>query len=142
MSADFFLDTNVLVYTFDRRSLEKRDAAIELVAEALRSGQGRISSQVVQEFLNVALRKFRPPLAPPEARRYVADVLAPLCNVYSSLRQLERALSIHERWQLGFYDSLIVAGALEAGCEILYSEDLQHDQQIESVVIVDPFRSV
>ena len=139
MPAEFFLDTNVFVYTFDRRAIAKRDRARALVERALETGDGVVSYQVVQEFLNVALHRFERPLAADEALRYLRDVLDPLCSVFSSLGLYEHAISLQRRWRFSFYDSLIVAAALEAGCSTLYSEDLQDGQQVESVTIANPF---
>ena len=141
MSAEFFLDTHVLVYTFDRQEREKKTRATDLVERALASGRGVISTQVVQEFLNVALQKFEKRLSFAEATQYLRVVLDPLCGVFPSLALYERALSVRDRWRFAFYDSLIVAAALEAGCEVLYSEDLQHAQRVEALTIVNPFAS-
>ena len=96
--------------------------------------------QMTQEFLNVATRKFVPPLSADQAQRYLQQVLEPLCSVFSSNDLYRRAIDIQERWRCGFYDSLIIASALQAGCSTLYSEDLQASQAIESLTIVDPFR--
>jgi len=59
--------------------------------------------------------------------------------VYASIALYQRALELAQRWQYGFYDSLIIASALAAECDVLYSEDLQHGQQIQSLTIVNPF---
>ena len=139
MPAEFFLDTNIFVYTFDRRAPEKQARARDLVERALRTGEGTVSFQVVQEFLNVALRKFERPLSNEEALRYLRDVLDPLCSVFPSISLYEAALSLHRRWRFSFYDSLIVAAALESNCKVLYSEDLQDGQEIESLTVVNPF---
>lgn len=139
MSAEFFLDTNVLVYTFDHRHADKRNRARELVQEALKTGTGIVSYQVAQEFLNVATRKFETPLTGDAAQRYLRTVLEPLCAIFPTIALYERALGICERWRFGFYDCLIVSAALEADCELLYSEDLQNGQKIETLTIVDPF---
>ena len=138
----FFLDTNILVYTFDDREAGKRTAARELVSTALADGRGLISYQVVQEFLNVATRKFARPFDAGEARRFLDQVLAPLCEVFASIALYRRALEVQDRWRYGLYDSLIIAAALEAECSTLLSEDLQHGQQIDGLVIVNPFASV
>ena len=139
MPAEFFLDTNIFAYTFDRRAPDKQARARGLVERALGTGEGVVSSQVVQEFLNVALRKFERPLSEGEALSYLRDVMDPLCSVFPSLSLYEAAVSLHERWRPGFYDSLIVAAALEAKCKVLYSEDLHDSQEIQSLTIVDPF---
>lgn len=139
MPGRFFLDTNVFVYTFDASSPAKRAIAEELVERALTTGEGLVSSQVVQEFLNVSGTKFADPLTVDDRRRYVDRVLAPLCEVFAGPRLWERALDVQDRYRYGFYDSLIIAGALEAGCGVLLTEDLQAGQRIGSLEIVDPF---
>ncbi len=140
MSARFFLDTNILAYTFDPSAATKQAKALELVRQALSEGRGVISFQVVQEWLNVALRKFEQPLTTAETHRYLDEVLQPLCEVYPSRELYHSALDLQQRWRYSFYDSLIVAAALHAECEILYSEDLQHDQKIAGLRIFNPFR--
>jgi predicted nucleic acid-binding protein len=138
MSARYFLDTNILVYTFDRTAPRKRKRATELVAAALQ-GRGAISFQVVQEFLNVALRKFAQPMAISEAQAYLDAVLVPLCRIHSGPELYRDALAAKLRWRFSFYDSLIVAAAIGSGCDVLYSEDLQHGQQLGTLQVVDPF---
>ncbi len=138
MSDRFFLDTNVLIYTFDPREVAKQTRAVELVTEALQ-GHGIISFQVVQEFLNVASRKFAQPFSAADCRAYLDSVLEPLCEVYPAMDLYRRAVDLMERWQYGLYDSLVVAGALDGGCRTLYSEDLHDSQVIEGMTIVNPF---
>ena len=139
MSVEFFLDTNILVYTFDETSPAKQARGRELVEDALENRSGVISYQVTQEFLNVATRKFVPPLSADQAQRYLQHVLEQLCSVFSSNDLYRRAIDIHERWRYGFYDTLIIASALQAGCTTLYSEYLHTGQMVESLTIVNPF---
>jgi predicted nucleic acid-binding protein len=139
MSDKFFLDTNILVYTFDDEDLGKRDRARALVAEALSGSHGIISYHVVQEFLNAALRKFAKPLTSADAERYLTVVLEPLCAVFAGFDLYHQAIDIAERWKYSFFDSLIIASALQAGCTVLYSEDLQHGRKISGLRILDPF---
>ena len=141
MKDSVFLDTNILVYTFDRTAPGKSSRATQLVEQALATGRGVISYQVVQEFLNVATRKFRTPLSPSDCRAYIDRVLTSLCSVWPGIPLYHRALEIAERWRHSFYDSLIIAAALEAGCPTLYSEDLQHGQNIGDLTIVNPFHT-
>ena len=136
----FFLDTNILVYSFDAATPARQDKAQTLIAQALETDNGCISYQVVQEFLNVAIRKFPAPMPPATVRRYLAGVLMPLCRVFANGALYERALDVHERWRYAWYDALIIASALEAGCAVLYSEDLQDGQVIESLTIRNPFQ--
>lgn len=139
MSGRFFLDTYILVYTFDVREPEKQVRATELVESALRDQSGVISFQVVQEFLNVATRKFEKPLRHDDARDYLEKVLAPLCEIFPSVELYQEALRVAERWRYGFYDSLIIAAARRERCQILYSEDLQDGQDLDGPVIKNPF---
>ncbi|HTH46905.1 MAG TPA: PIN domain-containing protein [Candidatus Limnocylindria bacterium] len=139
MSARFFLDTNVFVYTFDHSAPLKRKRAEQLVAEAMDGQAGVISSQVVQEFLNVATRKFSPAMKPAEARAYLDTVLIPLCEIFPSAALYQQTLQIQAETGFSFYDSLMVAAALEADCATLYSEDLQHDRRLHGLAIINPF---
>lgn len=139
MSAEYYLDTNILLYSFDREALSKRKIAQQLIQHALASHRGTISFQVVQEFLNVTTRKLRTQVSSEHAAEYLRDVLAPLCTVYPGIALCEKALELQARWRFSFYDSLIIAAALSADCEILFSEDLQHQQRIESLTIINPF---
>ena len=139
MNANFFLDTNILVYAFDPKAVAKRERARALVSEALMSGNGCISLQVAQEFLNLALRKFVVPMTMTEAAEYLEETLRPLCRVLPAIDLLESALELKQRWRCSFYDSLIIAAALEAKCDVLYSEDLHHGQHIGQLRIENPF---
>lgn len=139
MGGRYFLDTNVLVYTFDPSAPEKQAWATALVRDAVVDGLGIISFQVIQEWLNLALRKFARPLSTSDAHRYLEEVLQPLCEVYPSADLYHSALDLQQRWRYSFYDSLILAAALQAQCHTLYSEDLQAGQQIGELTIVDPF---
>lgn len=135
----FFLDTDIFVYTFDSRSPSKRERARELVSTALDTRLGVISYQVVQEFLNVATRKFAKPMRAAEAQLYMERVLLPLCEVFPDAMLYSQALALHEETQLSFYDALIACSAAAADCRILWSEDLQHKQRIQNLVIRNPF---
>lgn len=136
MSVDF-LDSNVFVYLFDDTDLKKRTTAETLVSSALANSSGVISYQVVQETINVLSRKLGAP--PDDIRRFLDAVLAPLWRVAPSPELYRQAVDLHGRYGLSFYDSLIVAAALDAGCDRLMSEDLQSGQSIGSLIIVNPF---
>ncbi|HSO07522.1 MAG TPA: PIN domain-containing protein [Pelomicrobium sp.] len=138
MSAEF-IDSNVFIYLFDETDPRKRGIADALVGRALESGHGQISFQVVQETLNVITRKLATPVTPHDAQRFLDRVLAPLWRVMPSLALYRRALDLQARHRHGLYDALIIAAALEAGCDRLYSEDLQHGQRIDSLTIENPF---
>ena len=135
--ARYFLDTNIFVYTFDQGP--KREIALDLVRQALTTGLGLISYQVVTEFFNVALRKFEKRMTTGEAEDYFRAVLRPLLSVHSSESLIGSAMRIHSQHQTGWYDSFIIAAALEAKCTVLYSEDLQHGREFGDLKVVDPF---
>ena len=133
------MDTNIFVYAFDDRQPDKKVRSLALISEALQTGNGMISSQVMQEFLNVSTRKFQVPLKPEDAKVYLQKVLHPLCHVFPDLDLYENALDILKKTHYSFYDSLILAGALRGMCGVLYSEDLNSGQQIDGLKIVNPF---
>jgi predicted nucleic acid-binding protein len=101
--------------------------------------KGVVSYQVVQEFFNVALRRFEQPMTGVEAEQYLGTVFRPLLAVHSSQALFGEALRLKERCRLSWYDSLIVAAAIEAQCGVLYSEDLQHARQFGDLRIENPF---
>ncbi|HLA80933.1 MAG TPA: PIN domain-containing protein, partial [Thermoleophilia bacterium] len=90
----FFLDTNIFVYTFDNIPSVRRAKARELVEMGLTTGQGVVSHQVVQEFLNVATRKFAVPLSAADCRAYLEQVFTPLWRVWPSAAMYSQALEI------------------------------------------------
>jgi predicted nucleic acid-binding protein len=137
--AKYFLDTNVPVYAVDPSSGEKREIARALVKRALQDGLGVISFQVVQEFCAVVTRKFATTFLPRDLRQYIVEVLAPLCQVQSSIHLYQSCLDIAQLTGYSFYDSLILAAASNAGCKTLFTEDLQAGQTVAGVEIVNPF---
>lgn len=141
MSAESFLDSNIFIYTFDDVVPEKQRIAQERIRTALQDGSGIISYQVVQEVLNVLTRKLPLAMNAGDATRYLATTLEPLWRVQPSAELYRAGLAVQSRYGFGLYDSLIVAAALSAGCARLISEDLQHGQRIEGLVIEDPFRT-
>jgi predicted nucleic acid-binding protein len=140
MSAKYFIDTNIFVYSFDDRQPDKKERSIALIQQGLKTGLGMISTQVVQEFLNVATQKFAVPMKPEDSKSYLRLVLNPLCQVYPNLLLYETCLDLQNETRYSFYDSLILSAAIQAGCDILYSEDLQDGQELRGIKIVNPFR--
>ena len=138
-AARYFLDTNIFVYTFDLQSPQKAGRAENLIAGALGSGMGVISYQVAQEFVAVARKPFQNPMTSEQIERYWLTTLRPLLTVHSSPGLFIRALDLARRDQLSWYDSLIVAAAIHADCQILYSEDMQHGRRFGDLEIRNPF---
>ena len=138
MSDRFFLDTNVFVYSFDANSPAKASQARKLIGSAIETHAGIVSYQVVQEFFNVALRRFAKPMSTADAEQYLSTTFRPLLSVHSSPALYGEALRIAARFRLPWYDSLIVASAIEGQCDVLYSGDFQDGQQFGSRTISNP----
>jgi predicted nucleic acid-binding protein len=127
-----FLDTNVLLY------LLSEDNAKADRAEAIIAAGGIISVQVLNEFASVAFRKLGMSYA--EIRDVLATVRT-VCQTHALTADThERGLDIAERFGFSLYDSMIVSSAVESGCTVLYSEDMQHGQEIDGqLVVANPF---
>ncbi|MGH7953986.1 MAG: PIN domain-containing protein [Limisphaerales bacterium] len=139
MSAEFFLDTNVLIYAFFDQDPAKKARCRELHEFALEDGRGIISFQVVQEFLNTAIKKFPGQFTNDELKDFLGATLWPLCGIFPGEELYRRAIIVRSETGFSFYDSLIVAAALEAGCKIIYSEDLHHNHRLHGLEIKNPF---
>lgn len=137
MIARSFFDTNVLVYTDDHDAPGKKARALELFAEGRRSGAGVVSTQVLQEYFVAATRKLGVDAV--VARRKI-ELFGRLQLVPIGLDDVLAAVDLHRLHALSFWDALIIRTALAAGCNRLYSEDLQHGWQLEGLEIVNPFR--
>ena len=140
MNGKAFIDTNIFVYSFDDQQPEKQERSRAIIQEALEFGTGMISTQVIQEFLNVATRKFAVPMKLEDCRAYLRRVLNPLCQVYPDLSLYETCLAIMSETHYALYDSLILAAAVQGDCSILYSEDLQAGQTVRNLKIQNPFK--
>ncbi|HHD63301.1 MAG TPA: PIN domain-containing protein [Desulfobulbaceae bacterium] len=139
MQGKFFLDTNIFVYSFDDTAKDKQQQARELIKEGLKSGNGHISFQVIQEFFNVATKKFAVPMPLLSSKEYLDKVFMQLEVVYPDGEYVKIGLDIAATTGYSFYDSLIISTALKADCETLYTEDLQNGQKIRNLTLVNPF---
>ena len=133
-----FVDTNVLVYAYDRASGWKHGRARDLVEKLWNEGSGILSTQVLQELYVNVRRKARPPVPQEEARTLIADYLAwdPVVNDGAAVLE---AVDVGHRHQLSFWDALIVVAARKGGASVIYSEDLNHGQMFGSVQVLNPF---
>lgn len=139
MSDRFFLDTNIFVYSFDQSTSVKARKAKELIRKALSTQKGIISYQVVQEFFNVALKRFSQPMRLVDAEQYLGTVFRPLLSVHSSQSLYADALRLKAESGLSWYDSLIVSTAIQAQCDFLFTEDLRHGQRFGNLNVENPF---
>ena len=127
-----FADTNVVVYAFGK------DEEKVAVAEGILKKQPIISVQVINEFLNVCRIKLG--MDVPTRHRLAAELMAG-CNVIAlDPRVVEKAMEVEAQAQISYWDALIVAAALLAGCDTLYTEDLEHGRTFDGrLTVVNPF---
>ena len=137
-----FFDTNIVVYCFDTLEPRKQTRAKDLLAHALNNQTGVVSYQVIQEFCNVATKAKRLQLPQERILAYVNLVLQPMNQVGPSPQLIESALKLRTEYSFSFYDSLVIASAQQAKCQVLYSEDMQHMQRVGSLQVVNPFLMV
>ena len=138
-----FLDTNIFVYAFLASEPLKRAKAVELIETSLGSGRGCISYQVVQEFADVTRKKFATCLSASDCQAFIDAAMRPLMRVASSTELVHTAMNLRDELKYSFYDCLMLAAALEAGADTLYTEDLQHWQLVHGTLrIVNPFLGV
>jgi len=139
MNGKYFIDTIVFIYSFDIEQPAKQKRSLELIQVGLGTGFGIISTQVIQEFLNVATRKFAIPMKPEDSKAYLRSVMNPMCQVYPDLSLNEACLDLQVETGYSFFDSLILAAAIRGGCNFLFTEDMQDGQEIDSVTIKNPY---
>ena len=132
-----FIDTNVFVYFVDSRNRTKQGVARAVLVDAIGSRQHVISSQVLNEFANVVLKKLA--MTEDEIRRYV-EAFQNIVVVYQQRGWTERALEIRKQYGLQFYDSLLLAAAESVGCDEILTEDLSDGQIYCGIKAVNPFK--
>jgi len=135
MPGRVFLDSNILVYAQDAGSPDKQRKSREVIAALVESGDGVISTQVVQEFYVTATRKIG---VPPLVAKGVLKTFAVFEIVQVSPLLIQEAVDCSILNQLSFWDSLILAAAASAGCSTIYSEDLNPGQSILGVKVQNP----
>lgn len=134
-----FVDTNVIVYAYDKDAGEKHRIAIDIMKDLWRSGLGTISTQILQEFFVTLTKKISVPMDISVVRETIRrlskwDVL--LIDVDTIIRATE----LQERYKYSFWDSLIIASAIAGGAKTILSEDLADSQTIQGITIKNPFR--
>ena len=137
MATRSFLDTNILIYSVDRADPAKQDIALGLIARHAKDRTGVISTQVLQEFYSAATRKLG--IDPLQARQYLRDFrIFDVVQVTPAI--IEEGIDCSILHQLSFWDGLIIASAATATTSELISEDLSDGQNIQGIVIRNPFR--
>ncbi|MFL6259859.1 MAG: PIN domain-containing protein [Thermoanaerobaculia bacterium] len=139
MTARCFVDSNVLIYSDDLRAGPKRDRARELIEEVMVAGTGVLSLQVLQEYFSASKKKLG--LSADSAREKI-QLFSRLDVVILGVPDLLAAIDLHRLHQFSIWDALVIRAALNAGCRILYSEDLQDGRRIDGLEIVNPFKGL
>lgn len=138
MTVRCFVDSNVFVYADDRSAGAKRDRARELIREVMGARTGVLSLQVLQEYFAVTTKKLGVSAA--AARRRI-EVLSRLDVVILGVEDVLAAIDLHRLHGFAIWDALVIRAALNAGCRVLYSEDLQEGRRIDGLEVVNPFRT-
>lgn len=133
-----FVDTNVLVYAHDRSAGAKHDRAKALLAELWESRTGCLSIQVLQEFYVTITRKVANPLSRQTASQIIADLSAWKMHSPNAQNVLE-AINLQDRYDVSFWDAMILTSAAQLGCQTVWSEDLNAGQRFGEVRVVNPF---
>jgi len=133
-----FFDTNVLLYLFDDSVPEKKAQAQEVFSEEVEAGRAVLSTQVLQEFYVSVTRKLAEPLPSAVADAQVRDFARlPLVRVDEVM--ILSAIERHRSMSFSFWDALILEAALRGGADRLLTEDMQHGQKIEGLLVENPF---
>lgn len=133
-----FIDTNILVYAYDASAGEKHKKALEIMENLWDSGNGIISSQVLQEFFVNVTKKISKPLNVIATKEIVKDLLKWKTVIINGEIILE-AIDIHIQQKLSFWDSMIIVSAIGGGADTILSEDLSDKQVIRGITIKNPF---
>lgn len=133
-----FVDTNVLVYAHDLSAKQKHQRAKALFREMWEARTGCLSIQVLQEFYVSVTRKVAKPLPSQSAAQIIADLST--WEVFSpGVDDVLTAIQLQVRYQLSFWDSMIITAASQLGCQTVWSEDLNPGQVYGGVVVTNPF---
>ncbi len=135
---DYFLDTNILVFAFDRSAGKKHNLASTLVQSCWENENGCLSIQVLQEYYVTVTRKIASPLTHSIVRQIVSD-LAQWRLHSPTTSDLLQAIDLQQNYQLAFWDAQVIQSAASLGCKQLLSEDLNHNHLYGSVLVINPF---
>lgn len=141
MSGNVFFDSNILIYAIDSSPEESRKStrARQLIRDHIQRRSGVISIQVVQEFFVVATQKIAIPLSSGQTLEYL-NYLSIMEIVRPDYGMVVTAVHIHKRFQISFWDAMIIQAAASARCDTIWSEDLQDGFKINGLKVVNPFK--
>jgi len=133
-----FVDTNILIYAHDRSAGDKHTRARDLIRALWQSGEGCLSIQVLQEFYVNVTQKVPKPLTLTVAAQIIADLS--VWQVHRpGVEDILDAIRLQGRYQISFWDAMIVSSAIQLGCQTIWSEDLNPGQVYDSVTVTSPF---
>ena len=135
--AKVFFDTNILVYTVDKKDPEKTRVSRETIKSVTQNHSPVISTQILQEFYNAATSKLK---IDKIAAKNIVHNFRNMEIVTIDLILIEQAIDVSVLFQLSFWDSLVIAAAEQANCSYLISEDLNSGQRIRGMEIINPFK--
>jgi len=134
-----FLDTNILVYAYDRHDPRKQGIAQSLLIDGMENESAALSVQVLGEFFNVVTRQIKQPMTTDEAKEAI-ELFSNLLIQEIDLAMVERAIDSHKIYRISYWDALIVSAAERAGCKRILSEDWNDGQLYHSIPISNPFK--
>lgn len=140
MSGSVFLDSNILVYAYDKHDPKKQAKAQAILRGSIKDESAVLSTQVLGEFFVVVTRKIKEPLSLDDAEKII-NIMSILPVEEIDLPLVKRAIDTQKRYGISYWDSLILAAAERSGCGRILSEDLNDGQQYNGVFIENPFKS-
>jgi predicted nucleic acid-binding protein len=140
MSDKTFVDTNVLIYAHDIDAKAKHETAKRVLQGLWSERTGVLSMQILQEFYVNVTRKIPRPISK-ESARIVVSTYATWC-IDTTHAEIASAFQVEDKWQIGFWDALVVASAVKSGANLILSEDLNAGQIISGVRVENPFAVV
>jgi predicted nucleic acid-binding protein len=135
--SDEFVDTNVFIYAHDNGASKKQDQALALVDRLFRNKNGALSTQVLVEFYAAATKKLA--LESIKAEQAIND-LAGWEIHRPDHADIVRACGLHRHYKVSWWDAMILNSAIETGCSVLWSEDLNDGQRYGTVTVRNPFK--
>lgn len=141
MTDRIFLDTNVLVYAYNANEPEKQRIAQNILRTCIQDEVGMLSVQVLGEFFTVMTRKLSPPMTVDAAREIVTalDIL-PVQEI--DRKMVKSAIDNQQRFNISYWDALIIAAAERSGCPKIFSEDLSDGQLYKGITVENPFSKI
>jgi predicted nucleic acid-binding protein len=133
MKDKIFIDSNIFLYAFSDKDLSKQEVSAKIVKQ-----NHTISTQVLNEVSNNMIKKLN--FSNKEIEKFISSCYVQYDIVDFSKEIFIKASQIRDKYNISYYDSLILSSAINSKCDILYSEDMQHNQKLENLTIINPFK--